>query len=123
LAAAKAHPNYRIPLGPNQGRGVACGFWFNVGGESSAQVHLNEDGSVSVASGSADIGGSRASMAMMAVETLGIPVDRVKPIVADTASIGFTHVTGGKPGHVCDRHGDCAGDRHAASGWWAATSP
>jgi CO/xanthine dehydrogenase Mo-binding subunit len=95
LAAAKIHPNYRIPLGPNQGRGVACGFWFNVGGESSAQVHVNEDGSVSVASGSPDIGGSRASMAMMAAETLGIPVERVKPIVADTASIGFTHVTGG----------------------------
>ena len=95
LAAAKAHPNYQIPLGPNQGRGIACGFWFNVSGESSAQVHVNEDGSVSVASGSPDIGGSRASMAMMAAETLGIPVERVKPIVADTASIGFTHVTGG----------------------------
>src|SRR5271163_3000692 len=68
LAAAKNHPNYQIPLGPNQGRGIACGFWFNVGGESSAQVHVNEDGSVSVASGSPDIGGSRASMAMMAAE-------------------------------------------------------
>jgi CO/xanthine dehydrogenase Mo-binding subunit len=95
VAAAKAHPNFAIPLGPNQGRGVACGFWFNIGGESSAAVHVNEDGSVSVASGSPDIGGSRASMAMMAAETLGIPLERVKPIVADTASIGFTHVTGG----------------------------
>jgi CO/xanthine dehydrogenase Mo-binding subunit len=95
LNAAKTHPNYQIPLGPNQGRGIACGFWFNVGGESSAAVHVNEDGSVSVASGSPDIGGSRASMAMMAAETLGIPIERVKPIVADTASIGFTHVTGG----------------------------
>jgi len=95
LAAVKNHPNYQIPLGPNQGRGIACGFWFNVGGESSAQVHVNEDGSISVASGSPDIGGSRASMAMMAAETLGIAIERVKPIVADTASIGFTHVTGG----------------------------
>src|SRR5580700_6332632 len=95
VAAVKNHPNYQIPLGPNQGRGIACGFWFNVGGESSAQVHVNEDGSISVASGSPDIGGSRASMAMMAAETLGLPIERVKPIVADTASIGFTHVTGG----------------------------
>ena len=95
VAAVKNHPNYKIPLGPNQGRGIACGFWFNVGGESSAQVHVNEDGSISVASGSPDIGGSRASMAMMAAETLGLPIERVKPIVADTASIGFTHVTGG----------------------------
>jgi CO/xanthine dehydrogenase Mo-binding subunit len=95
VMAAKAHPNYQIPLGPNQGRGIACGFWFNVGGESSAAVHVNEDGSISVASGSPDIGGSRASMAMMAAETLGIPLEKVKPIVADTASIGFTGVTGG----------------------------
>jgi CO/xanthine dehydrogenase Mo-binding subunit len=95
IAAAKSHPNYQIPLGPNQGRGIACGFWFNAGGESSAAVHVNEDGSISVASGSPDIGGSRASMAMMAAETLGIPLEKVKPIVADTASIGFTGVTGG----------------------------
>ena len=95
VEAAKKHPNFNAPLGPNQGRGVACGFWFNIGGESSATVHVNEDGSVSVASGSPDIGGSRASMAMMAAETLGIPFDKVKPIVADTGSIGFTFVTGG----------------------------
>jgi CO/xanthine dehydrogenase Mo-binding subunit len=95
VEAAQIHPNLQVPLGPNQGRGVACGFWFNVGGESSAAVHVNEDGSISVVSGSPDIGGSRASMAMMAAETLGLPYDRVKPIVGDTASIGFTHVTGG----------------------------
>ncbi len=95
LAATKAHPHWSAPLGPNQGRGVATGFWFNIGGESSAAVHINEDGSVSVATGSPDIGGSRASMAMMAAEVLGIPVDNVRAIVADTASIGFTHVTGG----------------------------
>ena len=48
-----------------------------------------------VATGSPDIGGSRASMAMMAAETLGIDYDQVRPIVADTASVGYTHVTGG----------------------------
>ena len=66
------HPAYSAPLGKNQGRGVASGFWFNNGGESSAAVHVNEDGTVVVATGSMDIGGSRASMAMMAAETLGI---------------------------------------------------
>jgi len=34
-------------------------------------------------------------MAMMAAEVLGIPVDNVRPIIGDTASIGFTNVTGG----------------------------
>jgi CO/xanthine dehydrogenase Mo-binding subunit len=95
LAAAKNHPHYRAPLGPNQGRGVAFGFWFNIGGESSGAVHINEDGTASVVSGNPDIGGSRASMAMMAAEVLGIPVEKVRPIVGDTSSIGFSHLTGG----------------------------
>ena len=46
-------------------------------------MHVNEDGTVVVATGSPDIGGSRASMAIMAAETLGIDYDRVRPIVAD----------------------------------------
>ena len=95
LEALKSHPNYSVPLGPNQGRGVAVGFWFNVGGESSAAVHVGEDGTATVVTGNPDIGGSRASMAIMAAETLGIPVESVRPIVADTASIGYSMLTGG----------------------------
>ncbi len=33
VAAAKNHPHMKEPLGPNQGRGIASGFWFNIGGE------------------------------------------------------------------------------------------
>ncbi|HTS91713.1 MAG TPA: xanthine dehydrogenase family protein molybdopterin-binding subunit [Stellaceae bacterium] len=95
VEALLRHPAYKKKLGKNQGRGVASGYWFNGGGESSATVHVNEDGTVVVATGSPDIGGSRASMAIMAAETLGIDYDRVRPIVADTASVGYTHVTGG----------------------------
>src|SRR6202166_1085680 len=90
IEALLAHPAYKAPLKKNQGRGVASGFWFNGGGESSATVHVNEDGSVVVATGSPDIGGSRASMAIMAAETLGIDYKLVRPIVADTASAGCT---------------------------------
>ena len=95
LEAIRDHPHYRAPLGPNQGRGLAVGFWFNVGGESTAAVHINEDGSAVVVTGNPDIGGSRAAMAMMAAEVLGLPIERVRPIVADTASIGFSMLTGG----------------------------
>ncbi len=95
LEAAKTHPHYKTKLGPNQGRGVASGFWFNIGGESSAAVHVAEDGTVAVVSSNPDIGGSRASMAMMAAEVLGIPVERCRPVVADTSSIGFSFMTGG----------------------------
>jgi CO/xanthine dehydrogenase Mo-binding subunit len=89
------HPGYKTKLGPNQGRGVASGYWFNGGGESSATMQVNTDGTVLVATGSPDIGGSRASMAIMAAETLGVDYDQVKAIVADTGSVGYTHVTGG----------------------------
>jgi CO/xanthine dehydrogenase Mo-binding subunit len=96
LDAIRDHPHYATPLtGPNQGRGVAVGFWFNVGGESTAAVNIGEDGSAVVITGNPDIGGSRASMAMMAAEVLGLPLDKVRPIVADTASIGFSMLTGG----------------------------
>ena len=95
IKALLDHPGYLKPLGPNQGRGVASGFWFNGGGESTATVHVSEDGSVAIATGSMDVGGSRASMAIMAAETLGIPYEKVRSTVSDTASIGYNHVTGG----------------------------
>lgn len=95
LQAARDHPHYSAPLGKNQGRGVASGFWFNIGGQSSAAITLNEDGTVMVATGNPDIGGSRASMALMAAEVLGIDVGIVRPQVVDTSSIAYSDLTGG----------------------------
>jgi CO/xanthine dehydrogenase Mo-binding subunit len=88
--------HYRSRLeGPNRGRGVAAGFWFNGGLQSSAAINLHTDGTFSVVTGSVDIGGSRAAMAMVAAEVLGMSAEDVRPIVADTDSIGHTDVTGG----------------------------
>ena len=95
LEAAKSSAHWKTPLKPGQGRGIATGFWFNIGGESCASVHVAEDGSVSAVSGSPDIGGSRASIGMMVAEVLQVPAERVRTIVGDTSTIGFTHVTGG----------------------------
>jgi CO/xanthine dehydrogenase Mo-binding subunit len=95
LEALRDHPHYSAPLGPNQGRGVAVGFWFNAGLQSSAGVILNPDGTLTVLSGNPDIGGSRASLALMAAEEFGIEYDRVEVVVADTQSIGYNDVTGG----------------------------
>jgi len=95
VEAIRDHPDYKKPLGPNQGRGTASGYWFNGAGESGATVYVNADGTISVATGSPDIGGSRASMAIMAAETLGIPYEHVRATVNDTTSVPYTHVTGG----------------------------
>jgi CO/xanthine dehydrogenase Mo-binding subunit len=95
LEAAKAHPHWTAPLGPNQGRGLACGFWFNFGGDTCVTLNVNADGTVGVSEGNPDIGGSRASMTMMAAEELGIPYERVRTTIADTSALGQNEVTDG----------------------------
>ena len=95
LEAAKAHPNYAKALGENEGRGIAVGFWFNGGNQSSAEVHVTDTGMVKIVEGSPDIGGSRASLALMAAETLGVPYERIRIRVADTDSTGYCATTGG----------------------------
>src|SRR6266404_2982768 len=77
LEAAKAGEHLKVRLGPNQGRGIASGYWHNAGGESSAACHVNEDGTVTV------------------TEVLGVPFERVRPVVGDTTAIGFSASTGG----------------------------
>lgn len=95
LEKIKAHDHYKAPLGPNQGRGFALGYWMHGGGLSSVSAHLLDDGTVTVATGNPDIGGSRSSMRVMAAEELGIDIDLIKPIVADTGSMGYSHLTAG----------------------------
>ena len=96
LEAMRDHPHYNAPLeGPNQGRGVAIGFWFNAGMPSSCSISVNSDGTISLVEGSTDIGGSRTSIAMQAAEVLGIAAEDVHPATADTDSVGYTAGTGG----------------------------
>ena len=95
LEAAKSHPNLKIELGPNQGRGIASGFWMNHGGETSISMALGEDGTVTLSIGTPDIGGSRASMALMVSETLGIPYEDVRVNVVETGSLGVNEPTHG----------------------------
>jgi xanthine dehydrogenase molybdenum-binding subunit len=108
LQAAKNSEHWKSPLGARpgsgnsrselptlRGRGIASGFWFNIGGVSSCSASVNEDGSVTLIEGSTDIGGTRTSIAMQLAETLGIRAEDVRPMVADTDSVGYTFLTGG----------------------------
>jgi xanthine dehydrogenase molybdenum-binding subunit len=115
VEAAKKHAHYTAPLGGavtskpssqpsavshqpsplKRGRGVASGFWFNIGLKSSATASVNADGTVSLLEGSTDIGGTRTSIAMQLAEALGIRAEDVRPTVADTDAVGYTDVTGG----------------------------
>jgi CO/xanthine dehydrogenase Mo-binding subunit len=96
LQAAQNSPHWKSKLeGRHRGRGIASGFWFNIGLKSCAAAHVNPDGTVSLVEGSTDIGGTRTSVAMQLAETLGITAEAVKPRVADTDGVGYTDVTGG----------------------------
>ncbi len=107
VQAAKDHPHWKAPLeGPNRGRGVASGYWFNATGPSSATASVNSDGTVSLIEGSPDIGGTRVAVSMQLAEVLGIAAEDVRPVVGDTDSVGYTSLTGGssvafKTGWAC----------------------
>ncbi|MBG1233049.1 xanthine dehydrogenase family protein molybdopterin-binding subunit [Aestuariivirga litoralis] len=98
LQAAKNHPHMKAPLGKNQGRGMACGFWFNFGGQTCIDLNVTPDGFVTVAQGTIDVGGSRAAIAMAVAEELGVPYESVRSIVADTSSLGHNDMTDGSRG-------------------------
>ena len=99
ISAARNSDHWKTPLdqqsGKHRGRGIASGFWFNVGLTSSAIARVNPDGTVTLLEGSPDIGGTRTSVSMQFAETLGLSVEDINPIVADTDSVGYTDVTGG----------------------------
>ena len=111
LEAAKNIAHWKSPLKPGQGRGIACGFWFNIGGELSAAVHVAEDGTVVAVSGSPDIGGSRASIGMMVAEVLRHPG---REGAHDRRRHGFDRLhprDRRQPGDLRDRHGGDHGGR------------
>ena len=68
-AGRQGQSHYDAPLGLNQGRGVAFGFWINIGGDATANISVLPDGRVSLVTGRPDIGGSRAAQAMVDPET------------------------------------------------------
>src|SRR5258707_5003107 len=95
LNSIKKTEHWNPPLRKWQGRGVASGFWFNIGGETTVSLTVNEDGTVSLMAGTPDIGGLRASLAAVVSDELGVPYEKVRPIIGDTGSLGFNFLTRG----------------------------
>lgn len=98
LEAVKDHPHMRAKLGKNQGRGMACGFWFNIGGQTSCDLNIGVDGTVNLTVGTVDVGGARASLALIAAEELGVPYESVRVNIGDTSSLGHNDTTEGSRG-------------------------
>ncbi|EFK09374.1 putative 4-hydroxybenzoyl-CoA reductase, alpha subunit [delta proteobacterium NaphS2] len=80
----------RRQKGTNRGIGIACGGFVcgaRISGHtaSGTNIHVHEDGGVTVITGSADIGqGSNSVMAQFVAEELGIPLSDISVIAADT---------------------------------------
>ena len=95
LEALKERMGLPKKLGERRGVGVALCEWRSGSGPSTASISVNEDGTVSLLTGSVDISGSDTSLAAIAAETLGLTVDRVIVAKRDTDLAPFTGPSGG----------------------------
>src|SRR5579884_3347764 len=93
LEAARRHPLYTAPRAEDEGVGVAVGGWG--GGRAAAGCRVEPDGSLLVQVGSIDITGTDTGLAMIAAETFGVPLDRVKVERGDTATAPYAGMAGG----------------------------
>ena len=67
------------------GHGMAGGVWESPQQPAAAKASLAPDGTLTVASGTSDIGtGTYTAMAILAGEALGLPLDRITVNLADT---------------------------------------
>ncbi|MDI3340227.1 MAG: xanthine dehydrogenase family protein molybdopterin-binding subunit [Sphaerobacter sp.] len=94
LEALREHWQRRAP-GPNEGYGIAIGGWPGGVEPCAANVRLNTDGSLTVSLGSVDITGTNTTMAMIAAETFGVPVERVKIATGNTDNAPYAGMSGG----------------------------
>ncbi len=83
----KWHPRGDTTAGPiKKGLGLSLHTWGGRGHPSSCRLTINPDGSVSIELGSQDLGtGTRTVIAIVAAETLGLPINGVKVNLGDTA--------------------------------------
>jgi xanthine dehydrogenase YagR molybdenum-binding subunit len=84
-----------------QGLGIGFCAWGGMGHESNCRTTIHPDGSVEIELASQDLGtGTRTVIAMVAAETLGVPLRRIKVRIGDNkypesgASGGSTTVGG-----------------------------
>ena len=79
-----------------RGKGIACAWWATIGGNSAAVTRLNEDGSVTLVSGAAELGGgSYTTMAQFAADAMDVPFDQVRLSIPDTDSAPYDMMAGG----------------------------
>ena len=95
LEAVKEKIGWPRDLEDGYGVGLALCEWRSGSGPSTASISVNDDGTVSLLTGSVDISGSDTSLAAIAAEALGIPMDKVIVAKRDTDLAPYTGQSGG----------------------------
>jgi CO/xanthine dehydrogenase Mo-binding subunit len=80
---------------PNEGLGVAVGGLFGGLQSAAATCKLEGDGSLTVVVGSVDVSGTNTGLVLMASEALGVAIDKIRIVNADTESGPFAGNAGG----------------------------
>ena len=95
MEALKERMGLPKKLAEGHGVGIAVGEWRGGSGPSTASICVNEDGTVSMLTGSVDISGSDTSLAQIAAEILGLRLDQVVVAKRNTDMAPFTGPSGG----------------------------
>ena len=95
LEAIREKIDWPRDLEDGHGVGLALCEWRSGSGPSTASISVNDDGTVSLLTGSVDISGSDTSLAAIAAEALGIPMENVVVSKRDTDQAPYTGQSGG----------------------------
>jgi len=88
LEKAAAAIEWGKPAGPNRGKGLACGWWTTTGGLSGSRARLDVGGKIVVTVGTQEIGTGAimGGVPLVVAERMGVPLEDVRIVVADTAT-------------------------------------
>ncbi len=95
LEEAQRHPIYTAPCEPGEGVGVAIGSWGGARTPSAAGCRVEPDGTLSILIGTPDVSGATTGLAMIAAETFGVSIDKVRIETGDTGVAPYGPIAAG----------------------------
>ena len=95
LEAARQHPLLTTPTGPGEAVALAVGAWGGGREPAAAMCRVEPDGTLALHVGYNDISGTDTTMAMIAAEAFGVPMEKVRVETTDTSSAPYAGMAGG----------------------------
>jgi len=95
LEEARHHPLYMEACAEGEGVGIALGSWGGARTPSSAGCRVEPDGTLTVHVGTVDVSGSSTGLAMIAAESFGVSLDKVRIETGDTGVAPFGPLAAG----------------------------